>query len=31
MLSDDATIIVEALAFVSQQLGDLEVDNTSDP
>jgi len=27
-LSEDALTIVEALAFVSQQLGDLEVDNT---
>jgi len=29
-LSEDALIIVEALAFVSQQIGDLEVDNTTD-
>jgi len=29
-LSEDALIIVEALAFVSQQLGDLEADNTTD-
>ena len=29
-LSEDALIIVEALAFVSQQIGDPEADNTSD-
>jgi len=29
-LSEDALIIFEALAFVSQQIGDVEDDNTSD-
>jgi len=29
-LNDDALIIVKALSFVSEELGDLEVDNTSD-